>query len=44
MTGTMRRKETKELVSEAGSYEQARAGLEAQVPEGWELIQVLVDR
>ena len=44
VTGTMRRNETKELVSEADSYEQARADLESQVPEGWELIQILVDR
>lgn len=44
LRGTIRPVETKELTAEAESYEEARAKLENQVPEGWQLLQVLVER
>lgn len=44
LRGTIRTVETKQLSAEADSYDEARAALDAQVPEGWELLQVLVER
>lgn len=44
LRGMIRPNETKELTAEGVSYEEARADLESQVPEGWQLLQVLVDR
>ena len=35
--GVIRSKETQTIEIEAGSYEEGRAQLAAQVPEGWEL-------
>jgi hypothetical protein len=42
--GIMRPIETKELEAEGEDYAAARKALEAQVPEGWQLLQVMTDR
>lgn len=44
LRGTIRPVETQELSAEGDSYDEARQALQAQVPEGWELLQVLVER
>lgn len=44
LRGTIRPVETQEVSAEGDSYEEARQALQAQVPEGWELLQVLVER
>ena len=35
--GVIRSKETQVIEIDAASYEEGRAGLDAQVPEGWQL-------
>ena len=42
--GIMRPIETRELEAEGEDYAAAREALEAQVPEGWLLLQVMTDR
>lgn len=42
--GKIRQTGVQELAVEAENYAQARAELESQVPDGWELIQVMIDR
>lgn len=37
-------RETRELTATADTYEQAYADVRAQVPDGWRLLRVLVDR
>ena len=44
LSGTMRPIQTETINAEGDSYESARAALEAQVPEGWQLLQVLTER
>ncbi|MFT4471262.1 hypothetical protein ACMX2H_15270 [Arthrobacter sulfonylureivorans] len=41
VVGIIQPVETKELSAEGESYADARAALEAQVPEGWRLLQIL---
>lgn len=41
LTATIRPTETRTLQAEAGDYETAKAQIEAQVPEGWQILQVL---
>jgi hypothetical protein len=40
--GIVRPTETREITVEAENYEAARAELEAQVPEGWQLLSLLI--
>jgi hypothetical protein len=42
VVGIIQPVETKELSAEGESYADARAAIEAQVPEGWRLLQVTV--
>jgi hypothetical protein len=42
VVGIIQPVETKELSAEGESYADARAAIEAQVPEGWRLLQVIV--
>jgi hypothetical protein len=41
VVGIIQPVETKELSAEGESYADARAALEAQVPEGWRLLQIM---
>jgi hypothetical protein len=41
LTAIIRRTETRTLQAEGGDYETAKAQIEAQVPEGWQILQVL---
>jgi hypothetical protein len=41
LTATIRPTKTRTLQTEAGDYETARAQIEAQVPEGWQILQIL---
>lgn len=40
ITGVIRPSETREITVEAEDYQDGRAKLEVQVPEGWQLIQI----
>jgi hypothetical protein len=40
ITGIIRPSETRELTVEAEDYQDGRTRLEAQIPEGWQLIQI----
>lgn len=44
VVGVIRPVETKEIRVEGDSYMEAKATLEGQVPDGWELLSVLVER
>lgn len=44
LSGTIRPTQTEKISAEGESYEEAKAALEAQVPEGWQLLQVLTER
>jgi hypothetical protein len=41
LTATIRPKETKTIEAEGEDYETVKAQLLAQVPEGWEVLQIL---
>jgi hypothetical protein len=41
LTATIRPTETKTITVEADDYETAKAQLEAQIPEGWQTLQIL---
>jgi hypothetical protein len=40
ITGVIRPSETREITVEAEDYQDGRVKLEAQVPDGWQLIQI----
>ena len=42
--GIIRSKETKAIEVEAASYEEGRAQMDAQVPEGWQLQAVRTEK
>lgn len=42
--GTIRSTETRQIEVEADSYDEGRRQVEAQVPEGWQLLSWRVDR
>ena len=42
--GTLRSTETKTIEIEAASYEEGRAQLDAQIPEGWQLQNVRTEK
>lgn len=44
LIGTIRSTATEQITTEADDYDKAREQLDAQVPEGYELISVLTDR
>lgn len=44
VVGVIQPFETKEIRAEGSEYEEARAALQAQVPEGWRLISVMTER
>jgi hypothetical protein len=41
LTATIRPTETRTLQAEASDYETANAQIEARVPEGWQILQIL---
>jgi len=41
ITATIRPTETRSITVEADDYETGKAQLEAQVPEGWQILQIL---
>lgn len=41
LTATIRPTETRIITAEAGDYAAAKAQIEAQVPEGWLILQIL---
>lgn len=41
LTAIIRPPETRTIRAEAGDYETARAQIEAQVPEGWQILRIL---
>ena len=41
ITATIRPTETRTLTVEAADYETGKAQIEAQVPEGWQILQIL---
>jgi hypothetical protein len=41
LTATIRPTETRIIAVEADDYETGKARLEAQVPEGWQILQIL---
>lgn len=40
ITGIIRPTETREITVDAPDYQEARAKIEAQIPEGWQLLQI----
>lgn len=44
VVGTIRPVEKQQIRAEADSYEEAKAALDAQVPEGWELLSIITER
>jgi hypothetical protein len=40
ITGIIRPSETREITVEAEDYQDGRPKLEAQIPDGWQLIQI----
>lgn len=44
LSGTIRPTQTQHVEAEGDSYEEAKATLEASVPEGWQLITILNER
>lgn len=40
ITGIIRPSDTREITVEAADYQDGRTKLEAQIPEGWQLIQI----
>jgi hypothetical protein len=44
VVGVIQPYETKEIRADGGDYEDAKAALEAQVPEGWRLISIMTER
>lgn len=44
LAGTIQPMEKRQIKAEGVDYEEARAALDAAVPEGWQLISIITDR
>jgi hypothetical protein len=44
LVGTIQPVEKRQIHAEGADYEAARAALDAEVPEGWQLISISTDR
>lgn len=44
LAGTIQPIEKRQVKAEGADYEEARAALDAAVPEGWQLISIITDR
>jgi len=44
LVGVIRPTETKEISAEGDSYDEAKAALEAALPEGWQLLSIRQQR